>query len=378
MFDRSIYSNLKKVLFKNKLIILYGPRQVGKTTLVNKLTAEYEKVEYLTGDDSEVRRSLSQNNLNELINLFKNTKILIIDEAQKIVNIGNALKLLVDNLPNLQVIATGSSSFELANKIREPLTGRYYQFFLYPLSFTEIINKQASKFHYQNVFNRQLIYGSYPEVYLLDNTEASQKLTLITGDYLYRDIFSLQQVKNPALLENLSRALAFQIGNEVSLNELANLLDTPKETIARYLDLLQKAFVIFRLPSFSRNLRKEIAKNSKYYFYDLGIRNSLIQNFNPLELRNDQGALWENYCILERKKYLEYMQMGANFYFWRNYEGQEIDFVEERGGKLHCYEFKWNSKKKAKLPNSFQKAYPNNSFAVVNPDNWLEFVYPNQ
>lgn len=374
MFEREIYNNLKKTLFKKKLVIIYGPRQVGKTTLVKKLMQEFNGVEYLTGDDGETRLVLSKNNLNELQNLFKKTKILVIDEAQKITNIGNTLKLLVDNLADLQVIATGSSSFELANRIREPLTGRYYQFFLYPLSFNEILNKEASRFNYKKIIERQLIYGSYPEIYNLSNKEASSKLNLISGDYLYRDIFNIQEVKNPALLENLTRALAFQIGSEVSLNELANLLNTTKETVARYLDLLQKAFIIFKLPSFSRNLRKEISKNNKYYFYDLGIRNSLIQNFNPIELRNDLGALWENSCILERKKYLEYNQIQANLYFWRNYSQQEIDFIEERDGILHTYKFKWEGKKKPYLPNSFALTYPNHTFQVINKDNWLGFI----
>jgi uncharacterized protein len=374
MYNRIIKTQIQEALFKNKLIILYGPRQVGKTTLIKEILKDYPDSEYLTGDDVVVRTRLSKNDLGDLIASFKNLKLLVIDEAQKILNIGNTLKLLVDNIPSLQVIATGSSSFELANQIREPLTGRYFQFFLYPLSFTEILNQQTSLFLYKGVIEKQLIYGSYPDIYDLDNKEAVNRLNLLAGDYLYRDILNLQEVKSPTILTKLTSALAFQIGSEVSKNELAGLLNTTKETVARYIDLLKKAFIIFELSSFSRNLRNEISKNSKYYFYDLGLRNSLIQNFNPIELRNDVGGLFENFCILERLKVNTYNQNHPNYYFWRTYDQQEIDFIEEEGGLLKCFEFKYNSKKTGKLPIIFQKTYLNSTFKVINLENFREFI----
>lgn len=379
MFERNIYESLRSRLFKGKLIVLYGPRQVGKTTLVKKLLDDTKGDNmYLTGDDIVVRSQLSENSLEKLKSQFSSTKLLVIDEAQKITNIGNTLKLLVDNLPTLQVVATGSSSFDLANKLKEPLTGRYFQFFLYPLSLGEIITTEKKAFFYQEIIQKQLIYGSYPEVYKLANLEARERLELIASDYLYKDILELEQIKSPSLLQKILQALALQLGNEVSTTELANLLNTTKETVSRYLDLLEKAFIVFRLRPFSRNLRKELGKMEKVYFYDLGIRNSLIGNFNPLELRQDVGSLWENYAILERKKYRDNSQVKALNYFWRTYDQQEIDLIEERDGRLFGFEFKYNEKKTKNYrpPKIFLETYKNYNpeIKVITPENCWEWL----
>lgn len=372
---RYLLKTLQDNLFQQRILILYGARQVGKTTLIKQLLEEFKgKSRYYSGDNILITQEFSDRNTAELIDLVKDYEIIVFDEAQRIKNIGLILKQIYDNLPNIQIIATGSSSFDLANKVNEPLTGRKRTFLLYPLSVLELINNGWDKLDIKAGLKKFLVYGLYPQIFNLSLDVAKKDLSELTQSYLFKDILLLEDIKNPELLYKLLQALAFQIGNEVSYQELAVLLKVDQSTVQRYIDLLEKSFIIFRLPPFSRNLRNELVKTRKIYFYDLGIRNSLIQNYNSLELRNDHGALWENFCILERKKFLEYNGIGANLYFWRNYAGQEIDYIEERGGVLNCFEFKYNERKKAKLPNSFKNAYPEHTFRVINQDNWLELV----
>jgi len=376
MYSRIIQKQIQESLFQNKIVILYGPRQVGKTTLAKEILKKNNHLQtaYYLCESPDVEDALTNKTAKQMKNFFgEKTELIVLDEAQSVPNIGRSLKLLIDTYPNLQIIVTGSSSFDLANALNEPLTGRYVDFFLYPLSVLEL-QTEFNEWETKNTLNKMLVTGLYPEVFVRGQGKNQQILNRITDSYLFEDILKLENVKSPSKLKKLLQALAFQVGNEVSLNELGNLVDLDKNTVNRYLDILQKAFIIVQLPAFSRNMRKEISKNNKIYFYDLGIRNSLIQNFNPLELRNDLGALWENFLIIERMKRNEYQQISSNNYFWRNYSQQEIDYIEEFGGVLNCYEFKWNDRKKAKLPNSFAAAYPNHTFQVINQDNWLEFV----
>ena len=301
-----------------------------------------------------------------------NYKIVIIDEAQRINDIGVKLKLITDELKHIQLIATGSSSFELANQINEPLTGRKFEYQLYPISFTELVNN-SNLLEELKMLNHRLIYGSYPDVI---NNAGNEKeiLQQLVSSYLYKDILEWNRIKKSDKIIKLLQAIAFQVGNQVSYNELAQTVGLNNETIESYINLLEQTFVIFRLNSFSRNLRNELKKSHKIYFYDNGVRNALIANYNPVSLRNDVGALWENYLISERIKYCEYNKIYSNKYFWRTHSGQEIDYIEEREGKLFAYEFKWNKKKKVKVPAAFEKAYNNSSFEVINPDNYEIFI----
>jgi hypothetical protein len=271
----------------------------------------------------------------------------------------------------MQIIATGSSSFDLANQINEPLTGRSLEFVLYPLSILEVA---ANGIEMDRAKEKFMQYGSYPNIYQSSGDLTQKLLKNLTNQYLYKDILQFETIQKPQAIHNLLKLLAYQVGNEVSLQELANKLDLNKRTVSKYIDLLEKSFIVFSMTSFSKNQRKEIGKSTKIYFYDLGVRNQLIENFSELRFRNDIGALWENFCILERRKYLEYNQINVNSYFWRNYQQQEIDYIEEKDGVLNCFEFKWNDRKKAKLPNSFKEAYPDHTFKVINGDNWLEMI----
>jgi uncharacterized protein len=375
---RFAQENLTQELYKGRVLILYGARRVGKTTIVRNILSKQSVDSYYFDMEDPDNRSLFENaGVDKLNSLLQKYKLVVFDEAQKFAQIGQLLKLIHDHLPHIQIIATGSSSFDLSAKITESLTGRKWEFILYPISTGEIIARKDPIFALKNL-EQFLIYGHYPDVLEAGLMKKSDILKELTNSYLLKDIFSLQDIRNPEVLEKLLRLLALQISNEVSFHEIATKLGINQETVIRYINLLEKAFVIFRLPAYSTNQRNELTKTRKIYFYDLGIRNSLIQNFNSVDLRTDVGALWENFCILERRKYLQYKGHYSNTYFWRNYQKQEIDYIEENAGQLNAFELQWNSKKKAKLPNSFDKAYPNNSFAVVNPDNWLKFVYPNQ
>lgn len=374
MISRLIYEKIKQDLFKGKAIILVGPRQVGKTTLLQTLQTEYPGSLYLDCDEPDIRRLLEDSTSTQLKDLIGKAKLVIIDEAQRVKNIGLTLKLIIDQIKEVQLIASGSSSLELANSINEPLTGRKFEYFLFPFSVSEL-NEHFGALSEKRLLNTRLVYGFYPDV--VNYRQDAQRLLLsLTAGYLYKDIFNYQDIRKPELLPNLLEALARQVGSEVSYNELAQLLDTDQVTIQRYLDLLEKSFVIFRLRSFSRNLRNELKKSRKIYFYDNGIRNALINNFQPVETRVDTGALWENFLIVERLKALAYHQIHVNQYFWRTQQQQEIDYIEDINGKLYAYEFKWNPKKKARFSTTFTKNYPVEQTLLVNPDNYLAFLEP--
>jgi len=374
MIPREIFESVKQRLFYGKAIILTGPRQVGKTTFLRQLIAESEEnlVLSLNCDEPDIRLLLENITSTKLKTLIGKYKLILIDEAQKVEKIGMTLKLMVDNIEKIQVIATGSSAFDLRNKLNEPLTGRKFEYHLYPFSTKELV-KHTSLIEESRLLEHRMIYGMYPDVV----NQPSDALTLLkelTNSYLFKDIFSYRDIRNPDGLNNLLRALALQVGSEVSYNELGRSIGIDKETIERYIDLLEKVFVIFRLSSFSRNIRNELKKSKKIYFYDNGLRNAIVNNFNPLALRNDIGALWENFIIGERRKYIEYNRIYVNTYFWRTHAQQEIDYIEEEGGMLHAYEFKWNENKKSKLPTSFASTYPEHSFEVINQSNYLPFL----
>ncbi|HEX7583375.1 MAG TPA: ATP-binding protein [Prolixibacteraceae bacterium] len=373
MISRDLFGTIKNQLFKGKAIILMGPRQAGKTTLVNIIKDSLtDRVLWLNGDESNVREALSNTGLSQLRSIIGNYKVLVIDEAQRIENIGITIKLIVDNLSEVQVIATGSSSFELANRINEPLTGRKYEHLLLPLSHQELQN-HFGYLEEKGMLHHRLIFGSYPEV-VTHPGEEEQILKSLSGSYLFKDIFTWENIKKPDRLEQMVKALAFQTGNQVSYHELGQLTGLDNETVEKYILLLERAFVIFRLNSFSRNLRNELKRSRKIYFYDNGIRNALINNFNQVEFRNDIGQLWENYLISERMKRNLYRIHYCNVYFWRNHNQQEIDYLEEYGGKIHAYEFKWNAKRKVNIPNSFAEAYPEHEWLVIHPENYLYFL----
>lgn len=375
MFNRILTSQVKESLFKGLVIIIYGARQVGKTTMVKDILNDFnsEEVAYFDCDLTRYRDAFGTQDEIVLKNLVAGKKLVVIDEAQRVENIGLTLKILHNYFPQTQFIATGSSSFELANQISEPLTGRSKIFTLYPLSSLEL-KKEYNLLDLQSHLQNILVYGLYPNVFDTDSNTAKDRLEALTGGYLYQDLLKLEEIKKPKLMDHLLRLLAFQVGSQVSFSELAQKLSVSTVTVQKYVDLLEKSFIVFSLPGFSRNLRNEINKSPKIYFYDLGIRNSLISNLNAIDLRDDIGALWENFCILERVKYLEYNQINANRYFWRNYQNQEIDYIEEKGGVLNCYEFKFSDRKKAKLPKSFAEAYPMHTFEVANSQNWIDII----
>ena len=366
--------NLKKLLSPNKVIIILGPRRSGKTTLIQKYLENIKyKYLFVNGEDITVQNYLSSQSIEKLKSFVGNNKLLVIDEAQKIKNIGLNLKLIVDHIKDIKVIATGSSSFNLAQDTGEPLTGRKYTLKLFPLAQMEINQIEDSHETESNLENR-LIYGSYPEVVITnDNQHRERYLKEIVSSYLYKDILELEGIRHSDKIVRLLQLLAFQIGKEVSYNELGTQLGISKNTVDRYLDLLEKAFVIYKLIGFSRNIRKEISKNSRYFFYDNGIRNALINNFNPLNMRDDIGMLWENYIVTERLKKQEYDQTFSNNYFWRTYLGHEIDLVEERKGKLFGYEIKWQAKK-VKAPKDWLNSYQNSRYELINSKNYLKFI----
>jgi predicted AAA+ superfamily ATPase len=365
---------LEKTLAPNKVMVIYGPRRCGKTTLLNKFVESVKtKCLMVSGEDITVQDYLSSQSIEKLKAFVGKNKLLIIDEAQKIKHIGLNLKLLVDHIKGIKIIATGSSAFDLAKDIGEPLTGRKITLKLFPLAQMEIQNIEALH-ETRATLESRLIYGSYPEIVTTqDNKERESYLKEIISSYLYKDILELDGIKHSDKIARLLQLLAFQIGKEVSYAELGTQLGMSKNTAERYLDLLEKAFVIYKLPGFSRNLRKEITKNPRYYFYDIGIRNALINNFNPLKLRDDIGMLWENYIISERFKKQEYKQISSNNYFWRTYAQKEIDLIEERSGKLYGYEIKWGAKK-PKAPKDWTKSYKNAKYKIINTDNYLEFI----
>ncbi len=373
MIPRTLEQKIKQDLFKGKAIIIYGPRQCGKTTLIEKIATD-SGLSYLlkNGDEPDTRELFGNITSTNLSTILGNKKLLIIDEAQRIPNIGLTIKLITDNFRDVQVIATGSSAFELAESIREPLTGRKYEHFLFPLSFEEM-SAHIGRTEERRLLEYRLIFGYYPDI-INHPGEEPRLLNLLSDSYLYKDLFAYEKIKKPSLLVKLLKALALQLGNEVSFNELSRLVGADKETVERYIDLLEKAFVIFTLPAFNRNLRTEIRKSRKIYFFDNGIRNAIIANFSATGLRTDTGALWENFLVSERRKVIGYYDLFGNSYFWRTMQQQEIDYLEDRDGILHAYEFKWNPDKKERIPLTFSKAYPNSIFNVINPKTFGSFV----
>jgi len=373
IIQKQLY-NLEKTLCPQKVIIIYGPRRCGKTTLLNEfLLKQKEKYLLVSGEDITTQKYLQSQSIQKLKNFVGANKLLVIDEAQKVSNIGLNLKLIVDHIKDIKIIATGSSAFDLAQNIGEPLTGRKYTLRLFPLAQLEISEIENIVNTSANLENR-LIYGSYPEIVLENDNQKKQKnLKEIIGSYLYKDILELDNIKHSDKLIRLLQLIAFQIGKEISFSELGAQLGLSKNTAKRYLDLLEKAFVIFRLNGFSRNLRKEISKNSRYYFYDNGIRNGLINNFNVLDIRNDVGMLWENYIVVERIKKQEYLEIFSNNYFWRTHNQKEIDFIEERNGKLYGYEIKWGNKK-PQSPKEWKGTYSNAEYKIINRENYLDFI----
>lgn len=372
LITRKIREDLQKSLFKGKIVILYGARQVGKTTLVKSIIKEYPKDSlYLNCDEIDVREALTDKTSTELKSFIGNSRLVVIDEAQRVKNIGLTLKLLVDNFPETQIIATGSSSFELSGKIKEPLTGRKTEFFLYPFSVGEL-SEVNSPLELNRLLEDLLIFGSYPGV-IFAGTDREKILRELATSYSYKDVLAYQDIRNPELLEKLLQALALQVGSEVSYTELAQLLGVNKVTIESYIRILEQAYIIFRVGPFSRNIRNELKKKRKIYFYDLGLRNALINNFNPLSLRQDSGALWENFLIVERIKRNNNLGVSNNIYFWRTTDGKEIDYIEDGGGALSAYEFKWQ-KNSFNAPKEFLKTYQNGTIKLVNKDNFLEFL----
>lgn len=368
-----ILENLRQE--KSKVNIIYGARQVGKTTLMQDIVRELGyKTLSINGDDLIYNDILSSQTRTKLESLVAGYEMICIDEAQRILNIGINLKILYDQFPHLKILVTGSSSFELANKVKESLTGRTYTYHLSPIAFSELSSSyNPFELHHEFLHNF-LIYGSYPDVLLEKNMfEKKRKLEELTSSYLYKDILLLETLRYPEKLIKLLRLLAFQIGQQVSIHELANSLDLNRETVIRYICLLEQTFVIHRVSGFSRNLRNEVIKMDKIYFWDLGIRNTLIGNMHPIENRNDLGQLWENFLINERLKQGSYSHQYFYHYFWRTHARAEIDYIEDYDGILHAYEFKWGNKS-AKVPPSFVGAYPESTFSLINQENYLDFV----
>jgi len=372
---QKLLEKIKKSIEPNKVIVVYGPRRCGKTTLLKKFL-EQTNEDYLSvqGDDIFIKEDLGSQSIEKLKKFIGKYKLLIIDEAQKIPNIGLNLKLIVDSIEGIKILVSGSASFDLYQQVGEPLTGRKMTFCLYPLSQIEF--SKIEKFHETKAnLESRLIFGSYPEAVLAeDNQKRIYYLKELISSYLYKDILELDGLKHSDKIVKILQLLSFQIGNEVSYSEIGSQIGLNKKTVERYLDLLEKVFVIFKLRGLSRNPRKEISKSPKYYFYDLGVRNALIGNFNPINIRNDVGLLWENYLIYERLKKQEYSSIYANNYFWRTYTQKEVDFVEEREGKLFGYEFKWGKDKSVKEPKEWRQTYSNAEYKIINPENYLEFI----
>ncbi len=374
--QRLLLSQLKNALFPGKVLVLYGPRQVGKTTMVKDLLASISlRSKFINADELIYREALASQSRQRLGEVLGDAELLVIDEAQRVAEIGLNLKILIDSYPHAMILATGSASFDLANKISEPLTGRKLTFTLYPVSYPEL-KQTLGVIEARSQLERWLVWGGYPAIVTTDNQVFRERLLgELVGSYLYRNILDLEGVRRPEKIVDLLRLLAFQIGQEISIAEIAASLALNRQTVERYLDLLEKVFVVFRVGGFSRNLRKEVTKNPRYYFFDNGVRNSLIQNFNPLGLRNDVGQLWENYLLIERRKVNQIAGRSVNAYFWRTYDQKEIDSIEEYEGKIHGYEFKWQSGDiRRATRNEFLAAYPDSSLTTIRQDNFESFL----
>ena len=372
MINRTLQNSVLTRLGDRKVIIIYGARQVGKTTLLKEIFKNKADVMWLNGDENYAKALLDDNNSERLRAIIGKNKYVVIDEAQRVENIGLKLKIIYDNITDVKVVVSGSSSFALANSVNEPLTGRKWEFQLHPFSFEELVNEHGL-LKELNLLEQRLLYGSYPEI-VVKSEDAHPLLMQLSSSYLFKDVLEFEQILKSNKLLNLLHALAFQVGSEVSLSELSRLISLDVKTIDKYLTLLEKSFVIFSISSFSRNLRNEIKKGRKIYFVDNGIRNALINQFAPLLNRNDVGLLWENYLISERRKYLSNNNIFKSTFFWRTHSQQEIDYIEEQDGFLATYEFKFNANKKVKERPLFTKTYPNSSFTVVNKENYDQFL----
>jgi predicted AAA+ superfamily ATPase len=371
MIERELRQSIENRLFKGKAIIITGARQTGKTTLVHRVLDDQKEIVHLNCDEPIVRETLTDANLADLKRAIGQNKIVFIDEAQRVKNIGLTLKLITDNIRGAQLIVTGSSSLDLANEINEPLTGRKWEFQLFPVSWAEYVANRGF-LKAKSELNQRIIYGMYPDVINHPGDE-NEVLLQLSDSYLYKDLLALRGIRKPELLEKLLQALSLQIGSEVSYNELSKLLQVDKNTVARYIDLLEKTFVVFSVPSFSKNMRKEISKGKKIYFYDCGIRNAVISNFNNLELRTDKGALWENFLFSERLKYLKYSGKRARMHFWRTTDQREIDYIETESGSIRALEMKWNPNAKTRTVSSFEDTY-HTDIKTVTMDNFSDFL----
>jgi len=368
MYQRQLEARILARLFKGKAILLFGPRQVGKSTMVEAVLQQTGQTWLnLNGDEADVKAQLSNTTSTRLKAIFGQHTLVLIDEAQRIENIGLTLKLITDQIKGVQVIATRSSAFELANAANEPLTGRKYEYFLYPISFGEMATHHGLLTE-KRLIEHRMVFGYYPEI-VGNQGQEKELLKLLASSYLYKDLLMLEQVKKPVLIEKLLKALALQLGSEVNYHELSQMVEADKGTVEKYIDLLEKAYVVFRLPALNRNVRSELKKGKKVYFYDCGIRNAILGNFNALNSRTDTGALWENFVIAERMKYMYYKEQDCEHYFWRTIRQQEIDFVEETPESMTAMEYKWNAKVKAKFPSTFTEGYPQATTMVITPDN---------
>lgn len=372
---RSIEETIQKYLKPNKVIVILGARRVGKTELIKHVLDKMSlKTMVLNGEDQDVLLALQDRSIRNYKRLLSNTELLVIDEAQAISDIGLKLKLMVDSIDGIKIIVTGSSVFDLDNELGEPLVGRSYTLKLFPLAQIELSNYQ-NFIETKNDLKDRLVYGSYPELeHLVKNNEKAEYLKEQVNAYLLKDILAFEGIRKRDKITSLLRLIAFRVGSEISIEGVGDTLGLNKATVERYLDLLSKVFIIYKVRGFSRNLDNEITKKSKWYFYDNGIRNAIINNFNPMELRDDEGKLWENYVLSERLKKQEYLKVHSANFFWRTHNRQEIDWIEDRAGKLHAYEIKWGKKKKAKVPASWLKAYPNATFEIIDPSNYLDFI----
>lgn len=374
MIIRDLTEKISKWMGSNEVLIIYGPRQVGKTTFLNQFLKDNPDAIILNCELNNVKQTLASKDLNQIRFLFGNKKIIALDEAQTVPEIGKVLKLIYDELKDqYKLIVTGSASFELSDRINEPLTGRNMKFLILPVSLNELNNFKNPLWIKDNL-QSLLIFGAYPEIIMMEHPFKIPKLLELSGDYLYKDILIYENIRNSAVLHRLLQCIALQLGSQVSYNELAQQIRIAPQTVEKYLDLLEKNFVIFSLGAYSTNLRNEIKKSRKYYFYDLGIRNSLINNFNPLNERTDAGALWENFCINEILKKNELSDQPSNYYFWRTYDGAEIDIIEEKNGVLTPYECKWSSKRKSQLSKIFKETYQINDLSVINPENFYQYL----
>ncbi len=372
MIQRILESSIKSKFFQNKAIILIGTRQVGKTTLLKQLLQDNNDTLWLNADELDVQNIFSEISSSRLKALLGNKKVVVLDEAQRIENIGLKLKLITDSIPDVQLIATGSSSFDLANRVNEPLTGRKWEYQMFPLSFAEMVRHHGLLAE-KRLLPHRLVYGYYPDVI---NHQGNEKeiLKQLSDSFLYKDLLMWEQIKKPEKLLKLLQALSFQVGSQISYNELGQLCGLDSKTVEKYILLLEQTYIIFRLGSFSRNLRNELKFSKKIYFYDNGMRNALIARFDQIENRADKGSLWENFLVSERIKYLTYSNQWINYWFWRTKEQKEIDFIEEHNGKISAYEFKWSPETKVTPPKAFLNNYKGSSFHVIHKDNFEPFL----